>query len=249
MFIKYKTQLIRVAAIILIATPCMQSYAQEWGRFIGEVEVIWLENGRKMQLIKNFQYIAPDNTAWTAPKGLVIDGATIPRVAWSIIGGPFEGLYRKASVIHDAACVARQQTWQSTHKAFYTAMLASGVDPTKAKIMYAAVYHFGPRWGTIEKITIAKTSPSELSKRIESINSQPERITKISQQGTIDSTSRTRRDGEYVTDNNEVIIKNVEIEILESPRESSEADFNKIMNAIKEKDLPISEIETFRFVK
>ena len=25
-------------------------------------------------------------------------------------------------------------------------MLASGVDETKAKIMYAAVYHYGPRW-------------------------------------------------------------------------------------------------------
>jgi hypothetical protein len=29
---------------------------------------------------------------------------------------------------------------------FYTGMLASGVEPMNAKIMYAAVYHFGPRW-------------------------------------------------------------------------------------------------------
>lgn len=235
--------------MILIAAPCMQSHAQDWGRFIGEVKVIWLENGNQMQLTENFQYIAPDNTIWTAPKGLVVDGATIPRVAWSIIGAPFNGIYRNASVIHDAACVARKSSWQSTHKAFYTAMLASGVDPTKAKMMYAAVYHFGPRWGTIEKITIAKTSPSELSKRMESINSQPERATKITQQGTIDSASRTKRDGEYISGNSEVIIKNVEIAVIESPREVSEADFNKIMAAIKENDLPISEIEKFNFIK
>lgn len=118
MFIKHKTQLIKAAAMILIAAPCMQSHAQDWGRFIGEVKVIWLDNGNQMQLTENFQYIAPDNTIWTAPKGLVVDGATIPRVAWPIIGAPFNGIYRNASVIHDAACVARKSSWQSTHKAF-----------------------------------------------------------------------------------------------------------------------------------
>jgi hypothetical protein len=29
---------------------------------------------------------------------------------------------------------------------FYTAMRCSGVDEQKAKVLYAAVYNFGPRW-------------------------------------------------------------------------------------------------------
>jgi hypothetical protein len=49
-------------------------------------------------------------------------------------------------VIHDVACVEKRRDWRSVHRVFYTAMLDSGVDRAQAKIMYAAVYHFGPRW-------------------------------------------------------------------------------------------------------
>jgi len=75
--------------------------------------------------------------------------ASIPRLAWTIIGGPFEGLYRDASVIHDVACVEKSRPWLQVHRTFYLAMLASGVTTVKAKVMYAAVYHFGPRWSTV----------------------------------------------------------------------------------------------------
>jgi Protein of unknown function (DUF1353) len=64
---------------------------------------------------------------------------------WSVIGGPFEGLYRNASVIHDVACAEQKRAWYMVHRAFYH-MMASGLGPVQAKIMYAAVYHFGPRW-------------------------------------------------------------------------------------------------------
>src|ERR1035441_4686270 len=47
--------------------------------------------------------IDPDGLEWKAPKGLVTDGASIPQIAWTPVGGPFEGLYRLAAVVHDAA--------------------------------------------------------------------------------------------------------------------------------------------------
>lgn len=121
----------------------------DYGRFVGSVVVEWLDDGRLMKLIAPFAYIAPDGLQWDAPAGSIIDGASIPRFAWSIIGGPFEGKYRNASVIHDVACDERLRSWQEVHQTFYTAMLASDVDKITAKIMYAAVYHFGPRWGTV----------------------------------------------------------------------------------------------------
>ena len=65
---------------------------------------------------------------------------------WSIIGGPFEDKYREASVIHDHYCDEKTDTWQNVHLVFYNGMRAHGVDPLKAKLMYAAVYNFGPRW-------------------------------------------------------------------------------------------------------
>lgn len=126
------------------APDCAQS--GEFGYFVGEVVARWAVDGRNMILTESFEYIDPHGQRWDAPGGSVIDGASIPRIVWSAIGGPFEGMYRNASVIHDVACVRRNRHWEEVHLAFYTAMLASGVDCTKAKIMFAAVYHFGPRW-------------------------------------------------------------------------------------------------------
>ena len=60
--------------------------------------------------------------------------------------GAFEGKYRQASVLHDVACDRKIEPWEQVHEMFYWAMLASGVSSLKAKIMYAAVYHKGPRW-------------------------------------------------------------------------------------------------------
>lgn len=101
-----------------------------------------------MVLLQPFEFIDPKGNHWLAPKGSVVDGASIPQFAWSVIGGPFEGLYRSASVIHDVACDKKSKPWNLVHEVFYQAMIASGVNLTKAKIMYAAVYHFGPRWVT-----------------------------------------------------------------------------------------------------
>jgi hypothetical protein len=50
-------------------------------------------------------------------------------------------------VIHDFYCDSKKRSWQDTHKVFYYAMRAANVDEKTAKIMYGAVYLFGPRWG------------------------------------------------------------------------------------------------------
>jgi len=131
---------------VTVAEAEGQMEQEEYGRYIGTVKAEWLGDGRTMRLLETFTYIDPKGLAWIAPAGSEVDGASIPRVAWSVIGGPFEGKYRNASVIHDVACVQKIRPWESVHETFYFAMLASKVDPVKAKIMYAAVYNFGPRW-------------------------------------------------------------------------------------------------------
>jgi hypothetical protein len=127
---------------------------EEWltnppGRYEGTVQAEWLVDGRKMRLLADFGYWDPNEVKWTALTGSVVDGASIPQFAWSLIGGPFEGKYRDASVIHDVACDEKSRPWDAVHLVFYEAMLTSGVKTVLAKIMYAAVYHFGPRWPTI----------------------------------------------------------------------------------------------------
>jgi Protein of unknown function (DUF1353) len=121
-------------------------YQENFGKFIGKVVARWDDSGREMVLTEPFGYIDPEGSRWDAPAGSVIDGASIPQFAWSVIGGPFEGKYRNASVIHDVACDQRQRPWDKVHETFYYAMRASDVEDSLASTMYAAVYYFGPRW-------------------------------------------------------------------------------------------------------
>lgn len=138
----------RVAALLLLLTaPALcPAFAQQFGTFVGTVQSEWLEDGRSMRLLAPFAYIDPTGLEWHAHAGWIVDGASIPQFAWSLIGGPFEGKYRNASVIHDVACDQQARPWEAVHEAFYWAMRASGVDAVEAKILYAVVYHFGPRW-------------------------------------------------------------------------------------------------------
>jgi lysozyme family protein len=108
----------------------------------------WLDDGRHMRLGRPFGYVEESGREWPVPAETVVDGASIPRVFWSLIGGPFEGRYRNASVVHDYFCDVQTRAWQETHRVFYEAMLCSGVGTIRAKTMYYAVYRFGPRWTT-----------------------------------------------------------------------------------------------------
>jgi hypothetical protein len=117
-----------------------------FGKFNGRVVAEWLDDGRRMKLLENFSFTDPHGIKWDAPAGWVVDGASIPQQAWSIIGGPFEGIYRNASVIHDVACDRRDRPWTDVHWVFHEAMLASGVNAAQAQTMFAAVWGFGPKW-------------------------------------------------------------------------------------------------------
>jgi Protein of unknown function (DUF1353) len=119
-----------------------------FGRFDGQVIAAWDDDGRFMTLNDKFTYIDASNKAWLAPAGAHVNGASIPEAFWSIIGGPFEGQYRNASVVHDVYCETMSEPWEAVHEMFYQACRCGGVEEPKAKMLYWAVYHFGPRWET-----------------------------------------------------------------------------------------------------
>jgi Protein of unknown function (DUF1353) len=137
-------------SFVLACCACFASayevLAENSGRFVGQVVTRWENDGRQMTIVEPFQFIDPHDRRWSVPRGVEVDGASIPQVFWSLIGGPFEGKYRNASVIHDYYCEIRTRRWQDVHQVFYEAMLASGVDPVRAMVMYKAVEQFGPRW-------------------------------------------------------------------------------------------------------
>lgn len=120
--------------------------AADFGHYDGVPLTEWLPDGRRMRMRAPFVFIHPDGGRWNVPDGAVVDGASIPRAFWTLIGGPFEGRYRDASIVHDHHCDTKSRPWRATHRMFHQAMRCSGVDAVKARVMFAAVYRFGPKW-------------------------------------------------------------------------------------------------------
>jgi len=116
------------------------------GIFLGEVKVLWLADPRKMQLLEDFVYLDSNGLEWRATKGSIIDGASIPKFFWRVIGSPFIGLYRDPSVIHDVYCDSKLRPAQDVHNCFNEMMFTKDVKETKRETMFNAVNTFGPRW-------------------------------------------------------------------------------------------------------
>jgi len=118
----------------------------ESARYVGKLVWTPLPDGRLMELVQDFGFIDSLGLEWPVPAKTQVDGASIPQALWSLVGSPFTGKYRDASVIHDYYCDVRIREWPTVHRVFYDAMIVSGVTIPRAKLMYAAVYFAGPRW-------------------------------------------------------------------------------------------------------
>lgn len=102
---------------------------------------------------KRFSFTDSKGKIWVAPVGTKTDCASIPQVALSFIGDPCDLAYRNAALVHDAYCAEdnkggssyHQASWKDVHRMFYEACRAGGTPEIKAKVMFAAVWMFGPR--------------------------------------------------------------------------------------------------------
>jgi hypothetical protein len=133
-----------------------------WGFYTGVPEARWNPDGRSMTLLNELRYTDPKGEVWIAPAGSVVDGASIPRPLWTFMGGPFEGKYRNASVLHDVAYGEHDRPWQDCDRMFYDAMRCSGVSALEAKTMYYALYRFGRHW----KFSIKRAKPVKIGRKV-----------------------------------------------------------------------------------
>lgn len=133
-------------AIGLPGSSAMAQGAGVQGHYIGALQLQPLPDGRHKKLLSPYTYRDRQGRRWKVPVNSVVDGASIPRLLWSIVGSPSDGPYLSASVIHDYYCDVRIRTWQDTHRMFHEAMLASNVNTTQARLMFLAVYYAGPSW-------------------------------------------------------------------------------------------------------
>ena len=99
-----------------------------------------------MKLTEPFAFRDTAGTVWQVPAGAIVNGASIPRALWTLVGPPFVGDYRRASVVHDYFCLTKSRPSREVHRMFYEASIVDGTDPKQAAVMYAAVRRYGPRW-------------------------------------------------------------------------------------------------------
>lgn len=104
------------------------------------------DSHRDMRLLEDFGFVDGKGLSWDVPKGYVTNGASIPWGLWNIIGGPYDGPYRDAAVVHDYYSEKKLRTWEATHLMYYEASLARGVSDTLARTMYGGLLLGGPRW-------------------------------------------------------------------------------------------------------
>lgn len=124
----------------------MTSQSPPPGRFLDPLRLEDVGNGRDFRVMEQFRFLDFSGTTWVVPPGEVVNGASIPRILWDILGGPWSGKYRRGSVVHDYFFRQKKYASGSVHRVFYEAMLTDGVAQLKAKIMYWAVLRFNDSW-------------------------------------------------------------------------------------------------------
>ena len=120
------------------------------GTFKGQVKVLFVDpkgpDDRNVQLLEPFGYKDSKGVDWDVPAGTISDGASIPWSLWTFIGGPYDGPYRDAAILHDYFCDQKTRTWEQVHAMFLEAALKRGTTESIAQTMYAGILYGGPRW-------------------------------------------------------------------------------------------------------
>ena len=75
----------------------------------------------------------------TIKKGLITDGASIPKAFWSIIGCPLSGKYVGSALIHDGLYGSHLLSKEESDRLFLDMMKHNGVGAIKRNLMYWAV--------------------------------------------------------------------------------------------------------------
>jgi len=117
---------------------------------------------------------------------------------------------------------------------FHRGMLASGVDARIALIMYAAVYHFGPRWPRQMVTTLKAASADELgaiASRLSASNRKDEQPGKVGYM-------RTRALGDSG--------RTAVVKFEPKAQELTPQDFEALKRAIETKNLSLEDVENFR---
>lgn len=95
-----------------------------------------------------------DDLAIEVPAGFELDGASVPRLVWTLSGLTPDGLIRAAALVHDYLYqhqghlpgTLSRVSRAASDQLFLDLMLAAGVGNKRARLAYRAVRMFARRW-------------------------------------------------------------------------------------------------------
>lgn len=91
-------------------------------------------------------WVQDNGLTLTVPAGTAMNGASIPRAFWGLIGHPLETEFVYPAGLHDWECQTRRTPSPIVHQRFREALRAEGVGTIRRAAMYRAVRLFGPRF-------------------------------------------------------------------------------------------------------
>ncbi len=80
---------------------------------------------------------------FTVPEGFCSDGASIPRLLWSVVGSPFDPKFSAAAIMHDWLYRKTTIARKTADNVFLRLLLANGVHRFRARLMWCGVRLFG----------------------------------------------------------------------------------------------------------
>ncbi|MFN0316954.1 MAG: DUF1353 domain-containing protein [Burkholderiales bacterium] len=140
---------------ILVALPVLilgvaAAMAAGVGTFLGKVVLEWDDedgfNRHKIKLLSDFGFQDPAGKKWVAQKGAELDGSSFTPLFEQMVGLPFVGEHRRASLLHDYYAKQLSEPWRDVRRMYYAALLAEGMSESEAKTTYAVLYGAGMRW-------------------------------------------------------------------------------------------------------
>jgi len=114
-------------------------------RWIGNLHLELLKPPQDIEAVitKPFGWIDYDGHAWECKCGDIVNGASIPRFAWTVFGSPYAGRHRFAAMLHDSAYIHHFGTRKQADTMFRDCLKFSDVGKAKRDIMFRVVRAFG----------------------------------------------------------------------------------------------------------
>jgi hypothetical protein len=108
------------------------------------------DEGFSVMTQETFGFKDSKGVVWQVPAGYVFDGASVPRLFWSIVGPPLSSDLIASYVLLDYYNTNRKRSPETVIQMFYESLLISGVSEFRAKMLSNSLQAFGPKWVVTE---------------------------------------------------------------------------------------------------